>query len=61
MDDPGADAPRAPGRERSHYAPGTPLAIVEAGELRQAVEAALVAGVRVAVLARSEADDRRPA
>ena len=33
VDDPGADAPRAPGRERSHYAPGTPLEIVEAGDL----------------------------
>jgi L-threonylcarbamoyladenylate synthase len=53
VDDPGADAPRVPGRERSHYAPGTPLAIVAATELRQAVEAALAAGLRVAVLARS--------
>ena len=53
VDEPGADAPRVPGRERSHYAPGTPLAIVAAGNLRQAVEAALAAGLRVAVLARS--------
>ncbi|HWN06164.1 MAG TPA: L-threonylcarbamoyladenylate synthase [Steroidobacteraceae bacterium] len=53
VDEPGADAPRVPGRERSHYAPGTPLAIVAAGQLRQAAEAALAAGLRVAVLARS--------
>jgi L-threonylcarbamoyladenylate synthase len=53
VDDPGADAPRVPGRERSHYAPGTPLAVVGAAELRHAVESALAAGRRVAVLARS--------
>jgi L-threonylcarbamoyladenylate synthase len=53
VDDAGADAPRAPGRERSHYAPGTPLSVVAAPELRRAVEAALAAGGRVAVLARS--------
>ena len=53
VDDPGADAPRVPGRERSHYAPGTPLSIVEEPHLREAVEAALAAGLRVAVLARS--------
>jgi L-threonylcarbamoyladenylate synthase len=54
VDDAGADAPRAPGRERSHYAPGTPLELVEAGELDRAIGAALDSGVRVAVLARSE-------
>jgi L-threonylcarbamoyladenylate synthase len=53
VQDAGADAPRAPGRERSHYAPGTPLALVEAGELRRAVEAARARGQRVAVLART--------
>jgi len=53
VDDPGADAPRVPGRERSHYAPGTPLSIVEEPHLREAVETALAAGGRVAVLARS--------
>ena len=53
VDEAGADAPRVPGRERSHYAPGTPLAIVAAVKLQQAVEAALAAGLRVAVLARS--------
>lgn len=55
VDDPGADAPRAPGRERSHYAPGTPLEIVDAGSLQGALEAALAQGLRVAVLARSAA------
>lgn len=53
VDDPGADAPRVPGRGRSHYAPGTPLSIVEEPRLREVVEAALAAGGRVAVLARS--------
>jgi len=52
VDDPGPGAPRAPGRERSHYAPGTPLEIVEAGALRRAIEAELGSGKRVAVLAR---------
>ena len=46
LDEPGAAAPRAPGRERSHYAPGTPLAIVETAELRPAVAAALAAAGR---------------
>jgi L-threonylcarbamoyladenylate synthase len=53
VDDAGADAPRAPGRQRSHYAPGTPLSIVQGGALKQAVDSALGAGERVAVLARS--------
>jgi len=54
IDEPGSDAPRAPGRERSHYAPGTPLEIVAAGAMNEAIESALGSGVRVAVLARSE-------
>jgi len=54
VDDPGPATPRAPGRERSHYAPGTPLEIVEAGALRRAIEAQLASGTRVAVLARGE-------
>jgi len=53
VDDPGADAPRAPGRDRSHYAPGTPLAIASAATLRDEIDAALAAGMRIAVLARS--------
>jgi L-threonylcarbamoyladenylate synthase len=53
VDDPGADAPRAPGRDRSHYAPGTPLAIASAEMLRAEIDAAIAAGARIAVLARS--------
>jgi len=52
VDDPGADAPRAPGGQRSHYAPGTPLELVAPDRLARAVEAAAAKG-RVAVLARS--------
>jgi L-threonylcarbamoyladenylate synthase len=60
VDDAGAGAPRAPGRDRAHYAPGTPLSIVPAGELRAVVDAALAAGGRVAVLARgAHAGDER--
>lgn len=51
--DPNDSAPRAPGRQRSHYAPGTPLSIVDAVNLQQQVQQAVVAEVRVAVLARS--------
>jgi L-threonylcarbamoyladenylate synthase len=51
--DAGDDAPRAPGRDHSHYAPGTPVSIVPAPRLRAAVDAALAAHPRVAVLARS--------
>jgi L-threonylcarbamoyladenylate synthase len=60
VSDAGPDAPRAPGSDRAHYAPGTPLAVVPAAELRAAVDAALAAGGRVAVLARSaRAGDER--
>lgn len=52
VDDPDASAPRVPGRRRSHYAPGTPLELVEPERLRAAVEAALAGGGRIAVLAR---------
>jgi L-threonylcarbamoyladenylate synthase len=55
VDDAGADAPRAPGRQRSHYAPGTPLELVEPAALGPALEAALAGGGRIAVLARSAA------
>lgn len=50
--DPDADAPRAPGRQRSHYAPRTPLGIADAAALRIAVDRALQAGERIAVLAQ---------
>ena len=52
VDDPDAASPRAPGRDRSHYAPGTPLAVVEAAALSREVEAALAVGRPIAVLAR---------
>jgi L-threonylcarbamoyladenylate synthase len=48
-------APRAPGRDRSHYAPQTPLSVIGPTRLQAAVERALAAGARVAVLARSAA------
>jgi len=50
-----AASPRAPGRDRSHYAPRTELAVIEAGQLRSEVERSLASGERLAVLARSEA------
>ncbi len=53
--DPNDSAPRAPGRQRSHYAPATPLAVVDAPRLARDVEEALAAGERIAVLARSAA------
>jgi L-threonylcarbamoyladenylate synthase len=53
VEDPGADAPRAPGSDRSHYAPGTPLGIADSGALPGEVEAALARGERIAVLART--------
>ena len=51
---PDETAPRAPGRQRSHYAPGTPLAIIDSGDLQREVEGALAAGERIAVVARRE-------
>jgi len=53
VEDPGADAPRAPGSDRSHYAPGTPLVIADSGALPGEVEAALARGERIAVLAHT--------
>jgi L-threonylcarbamoyladenylate synthase len=53
--DPDEDAPRAPGRLRSHYAPGTPLTVADAAVLGSAVGRALASGERIAVLARSAA------
>ncbi len=50
-----AASPRAPGRDRSHYAPGTPVSLVASARLRPEVERALAAGERIAVLARSAA------
>jgi L-threonylcarbamoyladenylate synthase len=53
VEDPGPEAPRAPGRDRSHYAPGTPLSIAAPAALGRELEAALARGERIAVLARS--------
>lgn len=53
--DPDDSAPRAPGRQRSHYAPGTPLSIVDAVNLQREVQGAVAAEERIAVLARSVA------
>mgnify|MGYP001186243667 CR=1 FL=1 len=53
--DANASSPRAPGRDRSHYAPRTTLAIIKAGDLRPEVDHALAAGQRLAVIARSSA------
>jgi L-threonylcarbamoyladenylate synthase len=52
VSDPDADAPRVPGRLRSHYAPLTPLAILDAAGLQREVAAAVAAGESIAVLAR---------
>jgi len=43
-------APRAPGRERSHYAPRTPLSVVGGTELNREIENALKRGQQLAVL-----------
>jgi L-threonylcarbamoyladenylate synthase len=45
-----AAAPRAPGSARSHYAPQTPLAIVDGADLNARIERALRRGERLAVL-----------
>ncbi|HEU0225566.1 MAG TPA: L-threonylcarbamoyladenylate synthase [Steroidobacteraceae bacterium] len=55
ISDPDASAPRAPGRMRSHYAPRTPLALLEAPALAAEAARALAAGERIAVMARSPA------
>lgn len=47
-----ADAPRAPGSQRAHYAPATPLQIVSAGELEQLASEMSATGLRIAVLAQ---------
>jgi len=50
-----ADSPRAPGRDRSHYAPCTPVSLVDSARLRPELERALASGEKIAVLARSAA------
>jgi L-threonylcarbamoyladenylate synthase len=46
------DLPRVPGSVASHYAPVTPLALVEGGELDALAEALSEGGQRIAVLAQ---------
>lgn len=50
---PGADAPRAPGTHAKHYAPRTPLMLVEADLLPELAASLTRQGHRVAVLSRS--------
>ncbi|MGB5131153.1 MAG: L-threonylcarbamoyladenylate synthase [Steroidobacteraceae bacterium] len=50
-----AASPRAPGRDRSHYAPLTPVSLIDPARLRPEIERALAAGERIAVLARGAA------
>jgi L-threonylcarbamoyladenylate synthase len=57
--DAGADAPRASGRLRSHYAPRTPLELLPAAELPARVAA--LCGERLAVLAPAHALPDAPA
>ncbi len=45
-----ASSPRAPGRERSHYAPRTPLVLVEGDALNAEIERGLRSGEALAVL-----------
>lgn len=53
--DAGVDSLRVPGRDRSHYAPRTALAIIEAGALQPQIARALASGERIAVIARGAA------
>jgi L-threonylcarbamoyladenylate synthase len=55
VSDADAAAPRAPGSARSHYAPQTPLAIVDGAELNVQIERALQRGERLAVLTHAVA------
>ncbi|MBM5812448.1 MAG: threonylcarbamoyl-AMP synthase [Gammaproteobacteria bacterium] len=50
---PGAAVPRVPGSERAHYAPRTPMQLVDPGRLPGAAGMALAEGERIAVLAWS--------
>lgn len=50
---PGADAPRAPGTLAKHYAPQTPLMLVEGDVIDELARSFARQGQRVAVLARS--------
>jgi L-threonylcarbamoyladenylate synthase len=56
----GAQAPRAPGGLRAHYAPQTPVSIVSSGELHARSAQAAAAGLRIGVLARQPERVRAP-
>lgn len=51
VDAPGDAAPRVPGSDRAHYAPRTPLWLLQSGELREVAGRALAGGEKIAVLA----------
>ncbi len=59
--DENADTPRASGTLAAHYAPQTPLRLLDAVALYRAAETARNAGQSVAVLARTIIDDAPPA
>ena len=56
-----ADAPRASGTLASHYAPSTPVRLLDALALYRETEAARARGEAVAVLSRTLVDDAPPA
>jgi len=60
VSDPDAQAPRAPGRMRSHYAPRTPLALMPRQALAAEAARGLAAGERIAVMAQSAAPSQSP-
>jgi L-threonylcarbamoyladenylate synthase len=60
VSDPDAAAPRAPGRLRSHYAPRTPLAVLDGVALRAAVAQSLAAGEKTGVMAQGAAPADSP-
>jgi L-threonylcarbamoyladenylate synthase len=55
VSDAGAGAPRAPGGQRSHYAPRTPLAVIGGDDLNAEIERALRRGERLAVVTHAVA------
>jgi L-threonylcarbamoyladenylate synthase len=60
VSDADAAAPRTPGRLRSHYAPRTPLAVLQGPALRAETQRAVAAGERIAVMARHPAPAASP-
>jgi L-threonylcarbamoyladenylate synthase len=53
---PDSAAPRASGTLEAHYAPGTPLALLESSELKDVLAKLRAAGKRVALMSYSEHD-----